>query len=374
MSVCTIPSCLRAATGSSIARPRIVPLGPLLGLALSGCGTLSVLHPPGRDMSRYDSCLSAIDFGSGTTNLPPHEVEARLASAIARGTAITTDQSANGIWPAAPPSVAMADDLRRSEHTPFQQFLDCYVGPVDPIDYETRLLRGHIALSMIAQYSASVIDNSAASKKKQYASDAIGMITAAELALRSASWVEYQEASAKSGTTPAPSAPDQPLSPMRFPANVDRTEQIISLAAFADSVAVRNEYGLLLAAAGEAASKTSPTAIGLDVAGQALSAFESAIRYNNHAAADFAAAARTLDRQAEPAVPAGPAKEAVQDLIKNHFSQIPIDPEWANWKILLSTACNKLSAAADTTPTVTCLPTNDQVTQQSPWKSVKAMP
>jgi hypothetical protein len=342
------------------------------GCLLSGCQTLSTAVPPGRNLQKYQACLASINYGGDDAGLPSSPPLAKLAASIARGDGTTADKAADQIYPPAATPPKTVDELRPYEKAPFQQFLDCYLGTVDPIDYEARLVRGHIALAMIAGYSATVIDAAPAAKKTEYATSALAMITAAELTLKSDSWIEYQYAKA-AGAVPSakPPVPLPSHNPMRFAANVQRLDKILTLAAFADGIDVRNFEGTVIAAVGEAASKMSTIAIAENIAGQALEAFTGIIRSNTYAAANFAAASASLAALADPDIGTD-ADTAVSQLITDHFGKYPVDPQWSYWNTALSAACTKLSAAADNTPASTCLPTNDQITGQSPWKNDKS--
>jgi hypothetical protein len=372
-----------------MARSIATPAALAALLALGGCQTFSAADPAGRNLAVYGTCLGKI-YGDSAGTPAQQEAAAlsHLAGDIGSGAAFTVDQSDGQIWayPVAG-SAPNAAGLRKTEAAPFQKFLDCYVGPVDPIDFETRLLRGHMALAMIANYTAAVVSEAAPAKKKQYAESAIGMISAAELGLRSASWAQFEYATAHAkfvadktgGSFTAPAAtfpkPTYADNPMRAVSNVQRIDKILTTATFADTIAIRNIYGLILSFAGEATSHgSSPVSIAESAASQALEAFGAAIRSNSYDAARFSAARTVLTSlQNDPPIAADTATPdgAVNALITGQWPHRLT--YWTIWDSVISDACGSLSAASATTPAATCIPTDDQITTGSPWSSAQAV-
>src|ERR1700761_5065491 len=133
---------------------------------LSACAALTLNDVPGRSATTYAACLAQqqqLDAGGGASAEDTiARAMATLLEGLANGSALTRDQfgaslvlteatgpsgftpPGNPVAATAPPGTVTPNLLRAREDSAFNEFLDCYLGPVDKIDYEGRLLRGHI--------------------------------------------------------------------------------------------------------------------------------------------------------------------------------------------------------------------------------------
>lgn len=373
-------------------------LGPLMVLAVSGCASLSAIHPPGRHDDTYSACLDqhmAFPDAADTSRKGLGE----LAVAMVRGDAFTRDATnlfmRDTLKPDAPPKpydLTTIEGLRAVESAPFQQFLDCFLGPVDPIDYDTRLLRGHIALAMLSEYAAHEIAEAPISKRKDYANTAISQISGAELSLKSMSYAEANQVWGTGGSASGSKAKlitRMPGTPVQSVRNVARIEQIIKLAAFSDTVAFRNAWGGMVQLVADSASHLTAAAVAQDAANSAVKALQEAATVNAFGAAYFQESALYLaaitgcaphsvanspDMCSSTDSSATTPALAVSNLLsfkdQGNAADCKATPNdklclrhaaWMRWDVSITDACTKLSGMAENATTPNCVPTNDQL-------------
>jgi hypothetical protein len=128
-----------------------------LTLLLGACGATlgsALLLPPGSTTEYFAKCLKANGFIDSETGASLSSVQQKLTSGL--------------LYPR--DGTSPADRMLKKGWV--NLYLDCYLAPVEQTDIEGRLLRGHIVLTLLAQYgSASLVMKDRASKPD----DAIAM-------------------------------------------------------------------------------------------------------------------------------------------------------------------------------------------------------
>ncbi len=128
-----------------------------LALLLGACGATlgsTLLLPPGSTKSYFATCLKDNEFIPSVDGLSVVAVQQRLTSGLLY------------------PRDGQSPEARLVKKGYVNLYLDCYLAPVDLTDIEGRLLRGHIVLTLLAQYGAASLS---AKERVSKPDDAIAM-------------------------------------------------------------------------------------------------------------------------------------------------------------------------------------------------------
>ena len=364
----------------------------LLAALCGGCSGLKILDPPGNDSNAFAACLAQKPFvtdtgrdaddplihpipydnSKGGQTVPfirertPDQIISfayfRLTSRFVDGTALNSpliarEPEAAVYWP--------SPVLRTVEWTPFQQFLDCYAGPVDPIDYQARLLRGHILLTMLAEYINFLVQEAPAAKKSDYAREGLQLILNSESQLRASSILMIDQAQTEA-SIPADKQKHfhsevYLLSDRSF-FNVDRALSLMQVAVLAEQIDTRNSWGWLISTIGSIRSiETNPSAVS-DLANSALSGLKDAYTFANFGSALFDKVHEDLvslpaDNPAWPDSPPEAMKVSAPDAVKQRAERFAASDKfigkgplgiflWKSWDLRLAASCKDLATAA----------------------------
>lgn len=142
-----------------------------LAVALGGCGgTLgsALVTPAGSTSDYFVACLKQNGFIPGKQDLSLALIQSNLTSGLLAPRDKPTDSTAD--FSAAAEAARVRD--RMSKPGMVNKYLDCYIAPVDQADIEGRLLRGHIVLTLLAQFGSASL---AAKERATKPDDAIAM-------------------------------------------------------------------------------------------------------------------------------------------------------------------------------------------------------
>lgn len=318
-----------------------------ISILTGGCSVLPVSSPPSEQ--EFARCLLDKDFvrakfesHSGLSIEPvldPHQVDSaipvaysRLARALIDGSALVSTAPAKygKVDTRRPrPEVLSHAELRNIEWTPFMQFLDCYAGEVDPVNFQGRLLRGHMLLAMLTQYVDFLIGQSPPAQRAQYAREALQLVEAAELQLRSgsAAMIEWSsiadlpdtmlmDEAALQAVKQVESADKLYLKSSRYFSVTRRVLSSLQVAELATTVGIRNDYywiGSVLRSI--VAVPNNPTAVG-EIARSAVDGLKAASTLNLYKSAFFAGAQEDLSKlelERNPSMRAMSAPDAVKE-------------------------------------------------------------
>ena len=325
----------------------------LVGISIvtGGCSVLPVSSPPSE--REFAHCLNQKDFVTAKFEgrsgfsiepvLDPRHVESaipvaysRLARALIDGSALVSAAPATygNIDARRPrPEVLSHAELRSIEWTPFMQFLDCYAGEVDPVNFQGRLLRGHMLLAMLTQYVDFLIGQSPPKQRAQYAREALQLVEAAELQLRSgsAAMIEWSsiadlpdamlmEEAAAEAVKRLIAADRLYLKSSRHFSVTQRVLSSLQVAELATTVGFRNDYYWIGSVLRSIVSvPTDPTAVE-ELASSAVDGLKAASTLNLYKSAFFAAAQEDLSKlelDKNPSREATSATDAVNRYSRN---------------------------------------------------------
>ncbi|MEA1673760.1 hypothetical protein [Nitrospirillum sp. BR 11163] len=352
---------------------RILALwGAIACIALSGCSTLSLYKPPGRDKNVYARCLAGKanlwDDGRKSMAAKPSDDNTVILAAISNlgimltsGSALTNDELA-----LATQAIPDAQWLGAIEATPFNSFLDCYVAPVDPVNFQGRLLRGHMVLAAVAQYLAAVVHDADASHKSEFAQQALHLLTKAELNLEVNSLAFVAPLKDSAGDplitfiAPPGHSPYEGLA-LRHVLNMQRVWVILQAAALADKIDAYNSYSAIERLVVSIA--TGPTILGdvKEIGEAAIEGLNKVALYNNYGAAYAAGGFEDLRKVALPPGATAAAFDAAFAALPPGApaNSPPLGVQiWRTWDKVLDSACASLAQSAGEN-IVSCIPGPD---------------
>lgn len=318
---------------------------------LAGCTVSTLSIPPGQSADNFKACLKSKpglndpNSDDGSQVLPT--AYGRLVASLQIGTGIIYERRSaieRGGTSADKPQYYQAsyDALTAAkaaelEATPLQEYLDCFIGPVDPLDYQTRLLRGHILVTILAEWIDFTLQKTGSEERAAFAQQALVFIAEAEAGLRSASANLAAEAAKTEGTM---------ISPSRHFLNVQRVEKILALSALGAKVEIRALKGWVAQVLTALANPDVTQSVS-DIANLAVTGLQRAATRAQYESAFFQDSYESVIRM-YPATPSSQVDTTVVQRIRELATANTGARKgaWEAWDVRLNATCESLASAA----------------------------